>query len=51
MRFAFSLIKSGKTSAIFQLESRGMKELIVRLQPGSFEEIIALVREFIIGKK
>jgi DNA polymerase III subunit alpha len=39
----FGLLKRQETTAVFQLESRGMKELIKRLQPDSFEEIIALV--------
>lgn len=42
----FKLIQSGKTTAIFQLESRGMKELILRLRPDSFEDLIALVALF-----
>lgn len=42
----FTLLKECKTTAIFQLESRGMKELIGRLQPDCFEEIIALVALF-----
>ena len=41
-----ALLKSGRTTAIFQLESRGMKDLIRRLQPDSFEDIIALVALF-----
>ena len=40
---AFQLLQSGKTTAVFQLESRGMKELILRLHPDVFEDIIALV--------
>ncbi len=40
---AFDLLKAQKTTAIFQLESRGMKELIKRLLPDVFEDIIALV--------
>ncbi len=39
----FTLLKACNTTAVFQLESRGMKELIGRLQPDSFEDIIALV--------
>jgi DNA polymerase-3 subunit alpha len=39
----FSLIKSCRVTAVFQLESRGMKDLIKRLKPDCFEEIIALV--------
>ncbi len=42
----FSLLKSATTTAVFQLESRGMKELIERLQPDCFEDIIALVALF-----
>ncbi|HFC53435.1 MAG TPA: DNA polymerase III subunit alpha, partial [Gammaproteobacteria bacterium] len=43
---SFELLKSCATTAIFQLESRGMKDLIKRLQPDSFEDIIALVALF-----
>jgi DNA polymerase-3 subunit alpha len=42
----FDLLKACKTTAVFQLESRGMKELINRLQPDRFEDIIALVALF-----
>lgn len=42
----FDLLKACHTTAVFQLESRGMKELIHRLQPDCFEEIIALVALF-----
>ncbi|MBS0286338.1 MAG: DNA polymerase III subunit alpha [Proteobacteria bacterium] len=42
----FQLLKNCATTAVFQLESRGMKELIKRLQPDQFEEIIALVALF-----
>jgi DNA polymerase-3 subunit alpha len=40
---AFDLLKKYQTTAVFQLESRGMKDLIKRLQPDNFEDIIALV--------
>ncbi|WP_439106003.1 DNA polymerase III subunit alpha [Congregibacter sp.] len=40
---SFDLLRSAETTAVFQLESRGMKELIARLRPDSFEDIIALV--------
>ena len=43
---AFKLLKAAKTTAVFQLESRGMKDLISRLQPSNFEDIIALVALF-----
>ncbi|NIP45859.1 MAG: DNA polymerase III subunit alpha [Gammaproteobacteria bacterium] len=42
----FELIKSGATTAVFQLESRGMKDLIRRLQPDRFADIVALVALF-----
>jgi len=42
----FELLKNCKTTAVFQLESRGMKDLIKRLQPDHFEDIIALVALF-----
>lgn len=42
----FDLLKSANTTAVFQLESRGMKELIKKLLPSSFEDIIALVALF-----
>ncbi|MBL4607539.1 MAG: DNA polymerase III subunit alpha, partial [Pseudomonadales bacterium] len=42
----FDLLQRAETTAVFQLESRGMKDLIKRLQPGSFEDIVALVALF-----
>jgi len=45
-RESFELIKRAATTAVFQLESRGMKDLIRRLQPDCFEDIIALVALF-----
>ena len=42
----FTLLKSCRTNAVFQLESRGMKDLIRRLQPDRFEDIVALVALF-----
>ena len=42
----FELLKACNTTAVFQLESRGMKDLIRRLQPDRFEDIIALVALF-----
>jgi DNA polymerase III subunit alpha len=43
---SFVLLKACETSAVFQLESRGMKDLIKRLQPDCFDEITALVALF-----
>jgi DNA polymerase-3 subunit alpha len=40
---AFKLLQACQTTAVFQLESRGMKELIGKLVPDSFDEIVALV--------
>jgi len=42
----FSLLQAHQTTAVFQLESRGMKDLIRRLRPDNFEDIIALVALF-----
>ena len=42
----YKLLQSGETTAIFQLESRGMKELIKKQVPNCFEDIIALVALF-----
>ncbi|NBI42091.1 DNA polymerase III subunit alpha [[Haemophilus] felis] len=43
---SFEVLKRSETTAVFQLESRGMKDLIKRLQPDCFEDIIALVALF-----
>lgn len=40
---SFALLKRADTTAVFQLESRGFKELIKRLKPDCFEDLIALV--------
>ena len=42
----FALLKRAETTAVFQLESRGMKDLIKRLQPDNLEDLIALVALF-----
>ena len=42
----YALTQAGQTTAVFQLESRGMKELIRRLKPDSFEDLVALVALF-----
>jgi DNA polymerase-3 subunit alpha len=42
----YALLKTTKTTAVFQLESRGMKDLIRRLQPDRFGDIVALVALF-----
>jgi DNA polymerase-3 subunit alpha len=42
----FTLLKQCKSTAVFQLESHGMRDLIKRLQPDCFEDIVALVALF-----
>jgi DNA polymerase-3 subunit alpha len=42
----YALLKNAETTAVFQLESRGMKELIRKLKPDCFDDIIALVALF-----
>jgi DNA polymerase-3 subunit alpha len=42
----YALLKRCQTTAVFQLESRGMRDLIRRLQPDRFEDIVALVALF-----
>ncbi|RTZ99557.1 MAG: DNA polymerase III subunit alpha, partial [Deltaproteobacteria bacterium] len=39
----FELLQKGDTTGVFQLESTGMKDLIRRLKPTSFTDLIALV--------
>lgn len=45
-QFCFELLLRAETTAIFQLESKGMKDLIRRLKPDCFEDMIALVALF-----
>ena len=42
-RPTFDLLRNAETTAVFQLESRGMKDLIRKLLPDSMNDIIALV--------
>ncbi|MBN1932127.1 MAG: DNA polymerase III subunit alpha [Desulfobacterales bacterium] len=39
----YQLLASGDTTGVFQLESSGMKDLLVRLKPACFDDVIALV--------
>ncbi|RLB90073.1 MAG: DNA polymerase III subunit alpha, partial [Deltaproteobacteria bacterium] len=39
----FALLQRADTTGVFQLESSGMKDLISRLKPASFSDIVALV--------
>ncbi|MFI3198425.1 MAG: DNA polymerase III subunit alpha [Methylococcaceae bacterium] len=43
---SYKLLTNAQTTAVFQLESRGMKELIKKLKPDCFDDIIALVALF-----
>lgn len=40
---SYRVLKSGETTAVFQLESGGMRDLIVRMQPDCIEDVIALL--------
>ena len=39
----FALLQKADTTGVFQLESSGMKDLILRLKPATFSDIVALV--------
>ncbi|MGA1791211.1 MAG: DNA polymerase III subunit alpha [bacterium] len=45
-RKTFNLLKSARTVGVFQLESTGMRDLLRRLKPENFEDLIALVALF-----
>lgn len=58
----YRLLSSGQTTGVFQLESEGMRDILLRMQPNRFEDLIALVAlyrpgpmawidDFIKGKK
>ncbi|MCY7313083.1 MAG: DNA polymerase III subunit alpha [Pseudoxanthomonas sp.] len=42
-RATYELFASGEAGAVFQFESRGMRELLKRAKPDRFEDLIALV--------
>ena len=42
----FELLRACKTRAVFQLESRGMRDLVKRMQPDHFDDLVALVALF-----
>ena len=42
----YKLLQSGKTTGVFQLESKGMQNLLTRLKPDKFDEIIAILALF-----
>ncbi len=39
----FELLRKGETDGVFQLESQGMKELLRRLKPSDFNDLIAVL--------
>lgn len=39
----YDLLSSGQTAGVFQLESEGMRDILIRMQPNRFEDLIALV--------
>ncbi|QJC34112.1 DNA polymerase III subunit alpha [Enterobacteriaceae endosymbiont of Donacia cinerea] len=45
-KLIFDFLKTAKTTGIFQLESKGIKELIKQLKPDNFEDLIALLALF-----
>ena len=42
----FALLQSTETAAVFQLESSGMRDLIKRMRPDRFDDLVALVALF-----
>ena len=40
---SYDILKSANTSAVFQLEGRGMRDMLIKAKPDCFEDIIALV--------
>ncbi|MBP7653575.1 DNA polymerase III subunit alpha [Candidatus Dependentiae bacterium] len=40
---SYTLLKSGNTIGVFQLESKGIRSVMVKLQPDKFTDIIALL--------
>ena len=38
-----SLLSSGETTGLFQLESAGMRDAIIKMKPNRFDDIIALL--------
>lgn len=39
---AYQLLKRGKTTGIFQLESKGMRDVLQKLNPSHFEDVVAV---------
>jgi DNA polymerase-3 subunit alpha len=45
-RKAYDLLNRCQTTAVFQLESRGMRDLIKRLKPDRFDDLVAILALF-----
>ncbi|WGS66327.1 MAG: DNA polymerase III subunit alpha [Enterobacteriaceae bacterium PSmelAO3-2] len=43
---SYNLLKEANTTAVFQLESNGMKDLIRKIKPNSFNDIVDLIALF-----
>ena len=43
MMKVFSMLSTGETTGLFQLESAGMREAIKQMKPNKFDDIVALV--------
>ncbi len=39
----YALLRKGDTDGVFQLESSGMKDLLIRMQPSEFSDLIAIL--------
>jgi DNA polymerase III subunit alpha len=39
----FAMLSAGKTTGIFQLESSGMRNLLIKIKPETFEDLIAIL--------
>ena len=39
----YEFLGRGDTTGVFQLESSGMKDLVIKMKPENFEDLIALV--------
>lgn len=39
----FELLRSGKALAVFQLDSQGIRDLMVRIKPSDFNDIVSLI--------
>jgi DNA polymerase-3 subunit alpha len=39
----FALLSSGETTGVFQLEGAGMRDLLIKMKPEHFEDVIAII--------